>query len=52
MEILPECSWDSPLTEVNAVDADGHLQDFPHFVFSRRNVVVSNVPAFALPVAG
>ena len=36
---LPECSWGSPLTEAGAVDADGHLQDCPHFVFSCRYVM-------------
>jgi hypothetical protein len=48
---LPECSWDSPLTEANAMDADDHLQDCPHFVFSCRYVMVSNVLAFAPSVA-
>jgi hypothetical protein len=32
------------------MDTDDYLQDCPHFVFSCRYVVVSNVLAFALPV--
>ena len=48
---LPECLWDSLLTEANAMDADGHLQDCPHFVLPCRYVVVSNVLALAPSVA-